>query len=129
MAKFFNPAGIAAPQAGYHHGVLVKPNAETLYTSGQLGIKPDGSLAEGIEEQTRWALRNLVAVLEEVGMGPENLVKIRHFLTEQAYLQTVEAACVEVLGDAEPASTLVVVKSLAMPDFLYEVDGVAVREV
>jgi len=129
MPKFFNPAGVAAPQADYHHGVLVKPNAETLYTAGQLGIAPDGTLAQGAKEQVTLALKNLVAVLEEVGMGPEHLVRLRHFLKEQEYLQIVEEACVEVLGDAKPASTLVVVKSLALPDFLYEVDGVAVREV
>ena len=129
MPKFFNPSGVAAPQAGYHHGVLVKPNAETLYTAGQLGIKPDGTLAQGIKEQATWALKNLVSVLEEVGMGPQNLVKIRHFLMAQEYLQIIEETCVEVLGDAKPASTLVVVKSLALPEFLFEVDGVAVREV
>jgi enamine deaminase RidA (YjgF/YER057c/UK114 family) len=127
MAKYFNPAGVAPPQAEYHHGVLIPENTELLYTSGQLGIKPDGTLADGIEEQARWAFRNLVAVLEDAGMGPENLVKIQLFLKEQKYLQIVEAARNEALGSAEPASTLMVVKSLALPEFLFEVEGIAAR--
>ena len=60
-------------------------------------------------------------------MGPENLVKIQLFLKEQEYLRVVEEARNDALGSAEPASTLMVVKSLAMPEFLVEVEGIAAR--
>lgn len=125
MARFFNPSSVPPPQAEYHHGVLVPAGAQLLYTAGQLGFRPDGSLADGIEEQARWAFRNLVNVLREVGFEPADLIKIQLFLKEQSYLETVEAVRNEVLGDARPASTLMVVKSLAKPEFLFEVEGVA----
>ena len=64
MAKFFNPDGMAPPQAKYHHGVLVPTGTQTLYIAGQLGVDSDGNIADGIEEQSRWAFRNLATVLE-----------------------------------------------------------------
>ena len=128
MLKFINPDTVDAPQAEYSHGVLVPEGTELLFTSGQLGILPDGSLADGIEAQAKWAFRNLVAVLESEGMGPENLVRIQLFLKEQEHLRAVEEARNAALGSAEPASTLIVVKSLAMPEFLIEVEGIAARE-
>lgn len=127
MLKYLNPETIATPQAEYSHGVLVPKDCELLYTAGQLGIQPDGKLADGIAAQAKWAFRNLVSILESEGMGPENLVKIQLFLKEQEYLRVVEEARNEVLGSAKPASTLLVVKSLAMPEFLFEVEGVAAR--
>lgn len=127
MLKYINPESMAAPQAEYSHGVAVPAQTELLYISGQLGILPDGTLADGIEAQAKWAFHNLVTVLENGGMGPGNLVKIQLFLKEQEYLGAVEKARNEALGSAHPASTLMVVKSLAMPEFLFEVEGVAAR--
>ena len=127
MLKYINPESMAAPQAEYSHGVLVPKDSELLYISGQLGILPDGTLADGIEAQAEWAFRNLVTVLEGAGMGPADLIKIQLFLKEQEYLGIVGEARNVALGNAQPASTLMVVKSLAMPDFLFEVEGVAVR--
>jgi len=127
MLKFINPDNMAPPQAEYSYGVQIPAGAELLFISGQLGILPDGTLAEGIEAQAKWAFRNLVTVLESGGMGPKNLVKIQLFLKEQDHLGVIEEARNVALGSAEPASTLLVVKSLAMPEFLFEIEGVAAR--
>lgn len=127
MLKYINPDNMAPPQAEYSYGVLVPAGAELLYISGQLGILPDGTLADGIEAQAKWAFRNLITVLQSGGMGPENLVKIQLFLKEQEHLGVIEAARNAALGSVEPASTLIVVKSLAMPEFLFEIEGVAAR--
>ena len=127
MLKYIKPDGMAAPQAEYSHGVLAPKGGELLFIAGQLGILPDGTLANGIGAQAEWAFRNLVRVLESAGMEPKDLVKIQLFLKEQEYLGVVEEARNVALGSAQPASTLMVVKSLAMPEFLFEVDGVAVR--
>ena len=105
MAKFFNPDGMAPPQAAYHHGVLVPTGTQTLYIAGQLGVDADGKLGDGIEEQARWAFRNLATVLESAGMGPENLVKIQMFLTEVDFRQPAHIGRAEALGDVQPAST------------------------
>lgn len=127
MLKYIKPDGMAAPQAEYSHGVLAPRDGELLFIAGQLDILPDGTLVDGINAQAEWAFRNLVTVLGSAGMEPKDLVKIQLFLKEQEYLEVVEEARNIALGSAQPASTLMVVKSLAMPDFLFDVDGVTVR--
>src|SRR5690606_28609574 len=128
MPTFFNPAGMAAPQAAYSHGVKVKAGAELLFIAGQLGFDPDGKLGAGIGQQAAWAFANSPRVLPAAGMGPEHLVKVQLLIKEQELLPVVEAANNRAFGAAKPASTLLVVKSLALPQFLIEVDGIAARE-
>lgn len=55
-----------------------------IFTSGQVPLDPaTGELVEGgIEEQTRQALENLKAILEEAGSGLDKIVKTTCFLTD-----------------------------------------------
>jgi enamine deaminase RidA (YjgF/YER057c/UK114 family) len=128
MTRFFNPPDMTEPRSDYHHGALVSAGTDMLHIAGQLGIAPDGALGEGIEQQARLAFENLVRVLEAAQMGPENLIKIQLFVTEPDFVPAVRAARIEVLGGAKPASTLLVVKGLAAPEYLFEVEGIAARE-
>ena len=47
MLRFFNPAAVAAPASNYSHGVEHAAGARRLLVSGQVGVRPDGSLADG----------------------------------------------------------------------------------
>ena len=53
-----------------------------VYTSGQLGLTPDGKLPETIEEQTRQSLENVKAVLEAAGSSMDKVVKTTVFLKD-----------------------------------------------
>ncbi len=127
MVRFFNPDDIAAPQAAYSHGASVPEGTELLFIAGQIGVMPDGSVADGIAAQAECAFKNLAAILTGGGMGPENLVRVKYFLTEQSHREAVMIARQKILGDAKPVSTLLVVKALARPEFLFEVEGVAAK--
>ncbi len=127
MTKFFNPDTIFPPQAAYTHGVIVPEGTELLFIAGQLGVMPDGTVADGIDAQAEWAFKNMRAILEDAGMGPENLVKLLVCVTEQEFRGPVMAAREKILDGVKPASTLLVVKGLAQPQFLFEVEGVAAK--
>jgi enamine deaminase RidA (YjgF/YER057c/UK114 family) len=58
MPRFLNPAAIAAPASNYSHGVEHGASARRLLVSGQVGMRPDGSLAEGFEAQAAVAFDN-----------------------------------------------------------------------
>jgi len=62
--KFHNPPGIAAPASFYSHGAEVSPNARWLHISGQVGVDPQGAIAEGLEAQAHCVWKNTLAVLE-----------------------------------------------------------------
>ena len=124
--KVYNPPSVhTAPT--YNHGVEVPPNARWLYISGQIGIGADGKMKDGIEAQTQQVWENIKAVLAAAGMGLENLVKIMTFLTDENDIDGFRKVRSQQLAGNKPASTLVVIKRLAMPGLLVEVEAVAAK--
>ena len=127
MHRSFNPAGISAPVGAYMHGVEVAAGARWLHASGQVGITPDGKIAQGFEAQARAAMANLTAILKEAGMDWSDVVKVNSFITNQSDLATLRKVRAEFQGDAKPASTLLVVAGLASPDFMVEIEVIAAK--
>jgi len=122
-----NPPTIAAPAGAYSHGVIASEGGEWLYVSGQIGVLPDGTTANGFAEQARVAWTNLVAILEAANMDVGHLVKVTTFMTDAGDLKELNPVRSVFLGEARPASTLVIVKALARPEWLIEVEAVAHR--
>ncbi len=129
MSTVHNPATIAAPLSHYSHGIKVPPNAEWLYIAGQVGIAADGKLAEGFEAQCDIVWNNIKAILEDAGMGCEDLVKVNIYLTNPADTAASRTLRDKYLGDLEkpPAATLAIISQLANPDFAVEIEGVAAK--
>jgi len=125
--QLHNPADIAAPLGAYSHGVSGPGSGRWLHIAGQVGVHPDGSLADSIAGQAEAAWRNLVGVLADAGMTTGNLVKVNHYLLRCEHLQEYAAVRSRFLGDARPASTLLIVQALARPEWLVEVDAIAWR--
>jgi 2-iminobutanoate/2-iminopropanoate deaminase len=125
MHKKHNPQAVAPPFSRYSHGIEAPPGARWLYVSGQVGVTPEGKVAQGAKAQIEQAWRNVLAVLEAAGMGPRDLVKVTTFLIDRADLQAGRAVRDQMLQGAEPASTLVFVAGLASPDWLVEIEAVA----
>jgi enamine deaminase RidA (YjgF/YER057c/UK114 family) len=122
-----NPSAIAAPAGMYSHGVLAPSAGQWLCVSGQIGMRPDGSLGTGFAEQARIAWENLMAVLAAAQMDESHLVKLTSYLVDGADLKDLNPVRSVFLKDARPASTLVVVKALAKPEWLFEVEAVAYK--
>lgn len=125
--RIHNPSNVAAPIGAYSHGIEVPPNARLLYIAGQVGIAPDGKLASDVEGQADQCWRNIAAILAAAGMSIGNLVKVTHFLTRAENVAAYRKVFIPHLGDARPASTLLVISALARPDFLVEVEAVAAK--
>jgi 2-iminobutanoate/2-iminopropanoate deaminase len=119
-----NPTGYPVNPA-YSQGMLAAEASRTLYISGQVGIGADGRPADGIEAQARAAIANLNAVLAEAGMTSANLVKITIYLTDDSLIPGFMMAGAGTLPNPPPATTLLIVKALAMPDLLVEIEAVA----
>lgn len=127
MNRYFNPEDIAPPVGRYSQGVEITNAGQALYIAGQVGIRPDGTLPEDMEEQAEQAFRNIQGVLRGANMDVENLVSIRTYLLNRDDLSKFRAARDRVLGDVQPASTLLIVAGLAQPEWLIEVDARAYK--
>lgn len=127
MNRYFNPSDIAPPVGRYSQGVEITNPGQTLYIAGQVGIRPDGSLPEDMEEQAEQAFLNIQGVLRGANMDVENLVSIRTYLLSHDDLPKFRAARDRVFGDVAPASTLLIISGLAQPEWLIEVDARAYK--
>jgi enamine deaminase RidA (YjgF/YER057c/UK114 family) len=124
MPTAINPPGFP-PNPLVSPGTLVETAGRTLYVSGQVGVGPDGQPAEGLAAQTMAALVNLNAVLEAAGMSAANIVKLTIFLTDEANIPAFIETAAAALPSPAPATTLLVVKALAAPPLLVEIEAIA----
>lgn len=127
----FNPESLPAP-AGYSQIVQVAAGT-TLYISGQVSLDENGDLVgEGdFRAQTRQVFNNLVRALHATGATPSDLVRIGIYVVDHdaAKLAVVRAVRDQILGvDHPPASTLLGVAALALPELMIEVDALATVE-
>lgn len=125
MLTRHNPSTIAPAFSSYSLGVEAAAGARWLHVSGQVGVAPDGSLAEGAEAQMETAFQNILAILGAAGMGPHDLVKVTVFLTRREDIGLYREVRDRMLAGATPASTLLVISGLADPDWLVEIEAIA----
>lgn len=98
-----------------------------LFTSGQLGILPEtGELAQGVEAQTEWALKNLGAILTEAGMSYANVLKTTVFVADLADFAKVNAVYQKYFENTYPARSCVQVTALPKGG-LVEIECIAVK--
>ncbi len=114
-----------APQAigPYAQAVVV---GNMLYSSGQIALRPDGSLNAGdIEAQTRQVLANLQAVVTAAGSTMQHVVKTTVFLKNLDDFAAMNAVYAEVFAAHTPARSTVQVAKLPR-DVLVEIEVIAV---
>ena len=122
-----NPTGIAAPAGTYSHGILTSAPGDWLHIAGQVGMLPDGTTPPGFTEQVHAAWSNLTAILAAADMDVSCLVKVTTFITDAGNVAAMASVRAGFLAAARPASTLLVVKALARPEWAIEVEAVAFR--
>ncbi len=117
----------ARPVANYKMATRME-GGRLLYVSGQVAWDASGNIVGkgDVGAQARQTFRNLRQVLQAAGGDLGSLMKMTTYITRIEDRPAVAEARGEVFDGEVPASTLIVVKSLFHPDFLVEVEGVAV---
>lgn len=129
IVKHTNPATLSKP-TGYTHVVEVT-GGRTLYISGQVALDPTGAVVGkgDLRAQARQVFENLKAALVACGASLDDLVKITIFMTDLSEIQALREVRNDYLTAELPASTLVQVVRLARPEFMIEIEAVAVAVV
>jgi len=109
--KYVSTSRAPKPIGPYSQGVIT---GGLLFCSGQIALDPEtGSLVEGdVAVQTDRVLQNLLAVLREAKMGPDNVVKTTVYLTDMADFPKMNEVYGRHLGRRPPARTTVQVAAL-----------------
>lgn len=132
MPRTVTPKGFGPPLGMYSHG-MIAPAGEIVVVAGQVGVAPDGTVAEGdVVAQTRQALANVRAVVEAAGCRMRDVVRFQTFLIRAddiaGFMKAREEIFPELFPDgAYPPNTLLVVSRLVRPDLLVEIEAMAVK--
>jgi enamine deaminase RidA (YjgF/YER057c/UK114 family) len=128
--RIFNPDTISKP-AGYSHVAEVN-DGKIVYIAGQVALDRSGNLVgkDDFSAQVGQVFENLKAAVEAAGGDFKSVVKLNYYLAE-----TVDAGQLPALREVRdkyvnttnpPVSTLVFVKRLVRPEWLVEIEAVAV---
>jgi enamine deaminase RidA (YjgF/YER057c/UK114 family) len=123
--EYKNPDTMSSP-AGYTHVVKV---GQTVYIAGQVSVGTDGNVVGkgDPEAQVRQIWRNLEAAVQSVGGTLKNIVKTTTYITSTDSMSAVRKVRDDVhRGSNPPTSTLLIVSALANPDFMVEIEAIAV---
>lgn len=130
MADAFNAPGVVKP-FGVFSSAAWQPQGRVLHISGHVSQAPNGDTVGigSMEKQTRQVLENIRDVLAHAGGTMDDIAKVTVFVTDVAEIATIHAVRREFFTEPYPASTLVQVAQLIDPDWLIEIEAIAVLSV
>ena len=127
--QHINPPGLHNNPV-FSQGIVLPASARILLIGGQNSVNDKGEVVhkDDMARQTAQALANMVKVLEASGAGVEHLVKTTIIMRDDADLQAGFGEWMKVWGQRKnpPLVTALRVTALANPDFLIEIEAMAV---
>jgi 2-iminobutanoate/2-iminopropanoate deaminase len=120
----YRVAGLPEPFSHYTDAVRA---GDLLFVSGCVSIDAAGAVVGvgDVVAQARQVFENVGLCLAAAGASFADVVKVTTFLTDIHDRARINPVRQEFFGDARPASTLVEVSALVLPEFLIEVEAVA----
>ncbi len=122
-----NPKGVYAPPANYSQAARVPAGSDLLFISGQ-GPQNLSGKTVGVGDMTAQAeqvFTNLQAILAAHNATFANAIKASIYITDISRLAEFNAVRTKYYGEARPASALVEVSALVDPDWMIEVELIA----
>lgn len=99
-----------------------------MFVSGQIPLDPETMkvVEGGIEEQTRRAVENLIAVVEDADFGKKSIAKVTIFIKNMDDFGVINEIYADAMGDHRPARAVVEVARLPK-DVLIEIECICIR--
>ncbi len=119
--------GIARQIGRYSDAIEVKPNQRWLMTAGTPGFTDAGQIPADIVGQSELAWENVLRALAKADMTVHDLVKVTQYLTRAEDVKAYAQVRNRFLGEARPASMLLITPQLVWPSLLVEVEIVAAK--
>lgn len=129
QVQYINPPSLPQNPA-FTNLVTVTGPVRTVYIGGQNAVDTSGAIVgkNDFKAQSEQTLKNLQAALEAGGAQLQHVVKMNIYVLQGQSIQEGFAAFQQVWGDRPnpPAVSVLFVAGLANPDFLLEIDAIAV---
>jgi 2-iminobutanoate/2-iminopropanoate deaminase len=114
---------LTPPVSHYVHAVRF---GSLLLVSGLVGLDRDGKVVSAdAAGQTRKILADLSLILERAGATLADVLKVTVFLTDISDRERINPVRMDFFGESRPASTLIEIKSLIIPELKVEIEAIA----
>src|SRR5262249_39380483 len=121
------PDGISKPFSNYSHVVTAEGAQKLVFCAGQVAADVEGKVLppDDFEAQAKMVMENLGKALAAGGAKISDVTKITIFICNQHDVPKARGWLQNYLGGHPPASTLCILRGLANPNFLLEVEAIA----
>ena len=130
MAKIsrINPKGISKPFANYSHVVTAEGGQKLVFCAGQVAADADCNVLppDDFDAQAKMVMTNLTTALAAGGAKISDVTKITIYICNPHDVPKARGILKTYFGDHPPGSTLCVLRGLANPNFLVEIEAIAV---
>ena len=126
-----NPTSLFSSVEHGFSQVVVASGSKTVFVSGQTAWNANKQIVgQSLGEQAQHALHNVKMAVEAAGGNLSDVVSLRIYIVHAAAqsLEPVGRALRDAFPANPPTSTWIGVSSLAVPDFLIEIEAIAVME-
>jgi reactive intermediate/imine deaminase len=116
------------PIGNFSQATVVEAKGRLVFISGMTARRPDGSIAGvgDITVQTRQVCENIKAAVEAAGGTLDHVCRVDVYVRNMEQFEAIHAVRREYFKPPLPASTMVEVTKMVSPDYLIEINAIAV---
>jgi enamine deaminase RidA (YjgF/YER057c/UK114 family) len=128
MKKQITSSKLRQPNGHFSQATSIAAKGTLVFISGMTARVPDGSIAGlgNIEVQTRQVCENVKAAIEEAGGTLDDIVRVDVYVRNMEHFDIIHKVRREYFKAPAPASTMVEVCKFTSPDYLIEMNAIAV---
>ena len=122
-----NPKTISKPFSNYAHVVTVEGAKKLVFCAGQVAADVKGNVLPptSFEAQAEMVMKNLNNALAAGGAKLSDVTKITIYICNPHDVPKARGILFDYFGKHPPGSTLCVLRGLANPNFLLEIEAIA----
>lgn len=119
---------VREPNGHFSQATIVEARGKLVFISGMTARRQDGTIAGigDIETQTRQVCENLKSAVEAAGGTMEDICRVDVYVRNMEHFDRIHKVRREYFRGIPPASTMVEVTKMTSPDYLIEINAIAV---
>lgn len=119
---------VREPNGHFSQATITEAKGRLLFISGMTSRRPDGTIAGvgDVKAQTRQVCDNLKAAVEAAGGTLEDICRVDVYVRNMEHFAAIHEVRREYFTGVPPASTMVEVTKMTSPDYLIEINAIAV---
>jgi 2-iminobutanoate/2-iminopropanoate deaminase len=119
---------VREPMGHFSQAIAIEAKGRLVFISGMTARCPDGTIAGigDVEAQTRQVCENLKSAVEAAGGSMEDICRVDVYVRNIEHFDKIHKVRREYFKTPAPASTMVEVTKMVSPEYLIEINAIAV---